>query len=275
MKELERLKEHILREYPRLTKESTFSFKCHKGVPCFNECCRDVNIFLTPYDIVRLRRNLKISSTEFLRKYTASPFDKNLKYPILQLLMGDDEKKKCPFVEAAGCSVYPNRPWACRIYPLGLASPGDEPRQPAEPFFFLLREDICKGFLENRTWTVAEWLKDQGIDEYDRMGEYFKDVTTHKFFREGGQLTPQKIEMFFLASYDIDRFRDFLFESSFFDRFDYDAAAQNRLKTDDLELLRFGADWLKFALFGEKTMSIKSDAIESQKKKMSEKKSVR
>ena len=60
MKEIEKLKETILKDYPRLTRDSEFSFACHPGVPCFNACCGDVNIFLTPYDIIRLKQKLGI-----------------------------------------------------------------------------------------------------------------------------------------------------------------------------------------------------------------------
>jgi hypothetical protein len=92
-REIERLKETILKEYPRLTEESEFCFKCHKDVPCFNACCRDVNIFLTPYDVIRLRKRLGITSGEFLSKYTLSPFDENISYPVLLLKMEDNEEK--------------------------------------------------------------------------------------------------------------------------------------------------------------------------------------
>jgi Fe-S-cluster containining protein len=123
MREIERLKEEILKDYERLNEKSEFRFACHPGVPCFNDCCGDVNIFLTPYDIIRLKNNLGIPSGEFLSEYTVSPFDKNLKYPVILLKMNDDEKKSCPFVGENGCGVYEDRPWACRMYPLGLASP--------------------------------------------------------------------------------------------------------------------------------------------------------
>ena len=93
MKEIERLKKTILEEYPRLSEKSKFCFKCHPGVPCFNDCCGDVNIFLTPYDILRLRKNLGITTEEFLKKYTISPFDKNLKYPVVMLKMEENEKR--------------------------------------------------------------------------------------------------------------------------------------------------------------------------------------
>ena len=78
MREIDNLKKEILKEYPRLDEQSSFSFACHKGVPCFNECCGDVNIFLTPYDILRLKNNLNMSSEKFLAEHTIIPFDKNL-----------------------------------------------------------------------------------------------------------------------------------------------------------------------------------------------------
>ena len=83
MRDVEQFKEEILKDYPRMTEESSFSFSCHPGVPCFNHCCHDVNIFLTPYDIVRLKNNLGLTSEQFLARYTISPFDKNLKYPVI------------------------------------------------------------------------------------------------------------------------------------------------------------------------------------------------
>jgi uncharacterized protein len=38
------------------TWDDQFKFSCHKGLACHNTCCRDVNIFLTPYDVLRMRR---------------------------------------------------------------------------------------------------------------------------------------------------------------------------------------------------------------------------
>ena len=60
MRDIEKFKEEILKEYPRLSEDSSFTFACHPGVPCFNDCCGDVNIFLTPYDILRLKQALNM-----------------------------------------------------------------------------------------------------------------------------------------------------------------------------------------------------------------------
>jgi Fe-S-cluster containining protein len=279
MREIEKLKEQILKEYPRLTEDSSFSFRCHAGVPCFNECCGDVNIFLTPYDIIRLKNNLGISSTDFLKKYTLTPFDKDLKYPVILLQMGSDEKKKCPFVGEEGCRVYPDRPWSCRMYPLGLASPGARQEPTAsggapdleeldKEFYFLLEEGICQGFKENKRWTISEWLRDQGINDYVEIGRYFKELTTHKFFREGGTLTPEKVEMFFVACYDIDRFRRFVFDSSLLNKFEVDNETIKTIKTDDVAMLKFAYRWLRFALFNEPTMKIKEPVLDDKKKEL-------
>lgn len=267
MKEIEKFKETVLKEYPRLTENDSFTFACHPGVPCFNNCCHDVNIFLTPYDIIRLKQALGIRSEELLSKYTISPFDKDLRYPVVMLKMTEDEAKKCPFVRTEGCSVYGDRPWACRMYPLGMASPKEAENADSE-FYFLLKESVCKGFGETTRQTVSDWLKHQGIDEYNEMGREFKELTLHDYFKEGEPLTPQKIEMFFMACYNLDGFRDFLFGSSFFDKFEVDDATQERLRSDDLELLGFGYRWLRFALFGEKTLTIRSDVLAARKKEL-------
>jgi Fe-S-cluster containining protein len=272
MREIERFKEEILKEYPRMSRDDSFTFACHSAVSCYNDCCGDVNIFLTPYDIIRLKNSLGITSGQFLSDYTISPFDQNLKYPIVLLKMNEDEKKRCPFVSKEGCKVYNDRPWSCRMYPLGHASPKEDSESLNSEFYFLLRESVCKGFEEGRKWTVSEWLMDQGIVDYDEMGKHFKDLTLHKFFMGEGKLTPDKIEMFFMVCYDIDKFREFLFGSTFFDKFQVDTEVREKIQLDDVELLKFGYDWLRFALFAEKTMIVKSDILRSKEKELKSKK---
>jgi Fe-S-cluster containining protein len=272
MREIERLKEEILKDYPKMTKDSEFSFACHPGVPCFNACCADVNIFLTPYDILRLKNHLGMTSEEFLSKHTVSPFDKNSTYPVILLAMNDDEKKTCPFVGEGGCTVYEDRPWACRMYPLGMGSQRDAGDGSESDFYFMLKEDVCKGHNESHKQTVADWLENQGINEYDKMGYYFKELTLHEFFQKPENLTSQKIEMFFTACYNLDKFREFVFESTFLEKFDVDDETKKKIKEDDAELLKFGYFWLRFALFGEKTINVKEDVLEAKQKQLDSKK---
>ncbi|MCL5268912.1 MAG: YkgJ family cysteine cluster protein [Bacteroidetes bacterium] len=258
MKELENLKEAVLKEYPRMKKDSRFKFNCHKGVSCFNKCCTDVNIFLTPYDVIRLKNNLKISSQEFLDRYTFLPIDESQNHPVVMLKMNADETKSCLFVSAEGCSVYGDRPWSCRMFPLGVASPKDSVENDGGEFYFMIEEPVCKGYAEDKHQTVGEWTKDQGVERYSEMGEMFKEISLHDFFKEKKQLTPAKLEMFYTVCYNIDKFREFVFESTFLNRFDVEEEIVNEIRTDDEELLKFGFNWLKYCLYGEKTMRVKS-----------------
>ncbi|MDA3843417.1 MAG: YkgJ family cysteine cluster protein [Candidatus Kapabacteria bacterium] len=247
--------EKILTEYPRMEKTDKFKFACHPGVSCFNQCCNDVNIFLTPYDIIRVKNRLGITSGEFLEKYTLLPIEENLKHPIIMLRM-DEETKNCPFVGKEGCTVYEDRPWSCRMFPVGVASPKEVENNDDKEFFFLLKEDVCKGFDGGNEWTVEEWMKNQGVDEYVELGDMFKDVSLHEYFTGTKGVEPVKLEMFYMACYDLDKFRTFVFGSTFLKRFKVDAERIEKIKKDDTELLKFGFDFIRFSLFGEKTLQL-------------------
>lgn len=268
MKELENLKETVLKEYPRMNRESAFRFSCHKNISCFNKCCTDVNIFLTPYDIIRLKNRLGISSQEFLDKFTILPIDENQNHPVVMLKMKDDAEKSCPFVGSEGCTVYKDRPWSCRMFPLGVASPKVNGKDEAEDFYFLIEEPVCQGYREQKEQSVSEWMESQDVEDYSRMGNLFKEISLHDYFKEKKQLTPAKLEMFYTVCYNIDKFREFVFESTFLDRFDVEEETVGEIKKDDEELLKFGFDWLRFALFGEKTMRVKpASSTDSGKQK--------
>ena len=262
------LEEKILADYPRLGPDDTFKFACQPGISCFNRCCGDVNIFLSPYDVLRMKKRLGMTSSEFLEQYTLMPVHKDMKTPVVMLRMNDDEAKTCPFLTDAGCGVYSDRPWPCRMYPLGLAAQKDTPDGwQGERFYFLLSEEVCKGFDEPRQWTVRQWMEDQGIEEYDRWGEQFKELTLHKFF-EGGTLSPEKMHMFFTACYDQDAFREFVFDSTLLARFDVDEDFVEEMRYDDEALLRFAFLWLRFSLFGEDTVRPRAEVVEAFKGKL-------
>ena len=254
--------ESIIRDYPRLTLDDRFCFQCDQTMQCFTHCCHDVTIVLTPYDVLRMKHALRMKSSEFLETYTLSPFAKDQKIPAIILKM-DRETKKCPFVAEEGCSIYANRPWACRMYPLGLAEP-DNPTPKERSFHFLLREDLCLGHDTQRTVKVSEWIQEQGIEEYDAMGTPFKELMLHPFWNGEGFLAPEQIDMYYMACYDLDRFRRFLFQTRFFELFDVDGDRIEAIRKDDLELLDFAMQWLKFSLFHEKCMKIKRSVLESK-----------
>jgi Fe-S-cluster containining protein len=261
------LEEKILSEAPRLTEKSRFRFACHPGVGCFNACCADVNIVLTPYDVLRLRKRLGLGSQEFLAEYTILPFQKEQRLPVPLLRMKGDENRSCPLVGPKGCTVYSDRPWPCRTYPVGVASSHTE-SHPGQQFYFLLSEDHCMGHAEGREWTIKEWLDDQGVGPYDEFGELLKEITLHPRLQAGHVLEPKQLELYFMATYELDRFRRFIFESRFLETYEVDPDVVAELRTDDEELLRFGLKWLRFALFGDPTAKIKAEVLEAKREKL-------
>jgi hypothetical protein len=131
-----------------------------------------------------------------------------------------------------------------------------------------MKEDVCKGFNEKTEQSITQWLGDQGIAAYDELGRLYKEITLHDYFGKGGELSPEKMEMFHLVCYNIDKFRSFILESSFLNKFDVDPTVVEKIKTDDVALFRFGCTWLKFSLFGEKTMKIKDDVRAARETEM-------
>ena len=252
----ERLKEEILNDYPRLGPQEKIKFRCHRDLSCFNKCCRDVNIFLTPYDVLRMKNHLGLKADEFLEKYTMMPVQKDMKTPVVMLRMNDDEQKECPFLTKEGCGIYDNRPWPCRMFPVGEASPKDVATQ-GQPFYFLLQDEMCKGLDEERELTILEWLDEQGIAEYNEMGELFKEVTLHDRLLQGKALEPKQIEMYYMALYDQDKFKRFLFDSTVLRRFELEDGLVEKLQESEIERLKFAHRWLRFCLFNEPTMTMK------------------
>jgi hypothetical protein len=74
------------------------------------------------------------------------------------------------------------------------------------------------------------------------------------------QLTEKTKQMFFLASYNIDKFREFVFESSFLERYAIEESVLGRIKDDEIALLKFGLKWLKWLLFKEGDFKLRADA---------------
>ncbi len=270
----EQLQEKILEEYQRMGPDDAFEFSCRPGISCFNNCCGDVNIFLSPYDVLRLKRRLGITSGEFLDKYALMPVHKEMKTPVVMLRMNDDDAKSCPLLTDEGCGVYSDRPWPCRMYPLGMAAQKDTPDGwRGDRFYFLLQEKGCHGFEEQpRKWTVREWLDDQGVEQQEEWGDQWKQLTLHKFFEDGGILSPPRMQMMFTACYDLDKFREFVFGSTLLQRFELDEDYVEEIRYNDEALLGFAYQWLRFSLFGEQTMKARPEVVEAFKGKLDKKK---
>ena len=140
-----------------LAADARFRFACHPGVTCFNRCCHDLALPLTPYDVMILCRHLGMDGENFLERYATVRTFPETGFPLPFLNMDEVENLPCPFVGPQGCTVYPARPAACRSYPLGrgtrLGRSGVEERH------FLVREAHCRGFENGEEWTPPRHVR--------------------------------------------------------------------------------------------------------------------
>lgn len=247
----------------RLGPQSEFQFRCHKGVKCFTRCCRDINIALTPYDIILLKNRLQLDSEDFLAMYTVPRLLEKTDLPMVTLRMMDDDQKSCPFVTEKGCIVYTDRPTTCRYYPLGVASLSHKEDVDGKDFYFFINEPHCQGFEEDRRWTIREWRKDQGVDIHDEINAGWADLVVRKrSFPPNLKLVEESKKMFFLASYNIDTFKKFVFESTFLSRYEVDPQTVETIRNDEVALLRFGLRWIRSVLFKDGEFQAKqSDSL--------------
>ena len=159
----------------QLDETHVFNFRCYKGIDCFNACCRSIDIMLTPYDILRLKQHLGMSSSEFLREYTV-PFEFGNNSIAGVKLMTKEGSMECKFVTDEGCSVYEDRPTACRYYPIGLLSLRRADENFDRASYALVQEDHCHGHREDRPVSIADYRKEQGLEEYDEQGRSWRQL---------------------------------------------------------------------------------------------------
>lgn len=241
------------REKEDEARSRTIRFQCRPGLACFNTCCEDVNIFLSPYDILRIKNCLKIPSFSFLEQHTRTLLPGPGKIPIIQLKMREEDNR-CSFVTQDGCSIYEDRPWACRMYPL------DKSEETGE-YDFIVDADRCLGQKEPKEWVIQEWFLDQRLSPYEVMDERFKIVTQYPRLGEAGIDHPQVQKMFRMASYDLDTFRRFVFETKFLEMFDLEENIVETVKNDDVALLDLALRWVRFGLVCGDTLPIKEELM--------------
>lgn len=252
----------LIHNTPRLGPDDRFTFHCDPTLDCFGHCCQDVSILLTPYDVLRMKKALGINSSDFMEQYTSIAYSAEKRVPVVFLKMKEDDKK-CQFVSEKGCGVYANRPWACRMYPLGMAERATS-QAAVERFYFVLKEELCHGHAKGGDCAVREFIDSQGVEPYDAMQLPFRRLLAVAAEQKEA-LTNEQCAMYYMALYDLDRFRRFVFETRFLNLFDIDEARVHAIRTDDEELLELAVEWLAFSLFQQKSMRMNNSAAQQQR----------
>lgn len=231
-----------------LTPDETFRFSCHPGVACFTDCCRQLDLALTPYDVLRLSRHLGLASSAFLDRYALIEQEEDNTFPLIFLGMVDDGQASCPFVTASGCSVYADRPGACRTYPLGRGA-FTTPDGGRHEMHVLLTEPHCQGFSQGEPQDIAAWQKDQDLAAYNAINDELLAILQHPRLKGGHQPAPREIDIF-LSLYTLDTFRQQLLDSTLTLPIPITDSERQELATEDLALLRLGIRWLDHVLSG-------------------------
>ncbi len=236
----------------RLGPTDSFRFRCHPALACFNRCCRNLNLFLYPYDVLRLSRGLEMDTDVFLERHVDVVMRAGNHFPDVLLRMRDNAEKTCPFLTGSGCRVYADRPDTCRSFPVErgvLMGPDGKVRETINLF---RPPPFCLGRNETVQWRVSSWIRDQDAEEHYRMTVAWADVK-QRFAQNPwgpeGAVGP-RAKMAFMATYNMDRFRSFVFDSSFLTRHRIAPELLARMRTDDTALLSLGFDWVNLFLWG-------------------------
>ena len=133
-----------------------FGFACSR---C-SHCCHDKLIQMNPYEIARLAANRGVGTAEFRVRWTQDGEG---------LHLARTEDGACVFLGPQGCSVHPDRPLVCRLYPLGrqiTASGGER--------FVLTTPHPLSGGTFHTRGTIADFLAAQDVDTFIQAADdYF------------------------------------------------------------------------------------------------------
>ena len=248
-----------------LESDAPLQFRCHKEIACFNACCRNIDISLTPYDILRLKTRLGMTSGDFLSRYTI-PYELEKEGLVGVKLKPVDEGTACRFMADEGCQVYSDRPTACRYYPVALLSLRRQDEYTDRNAYAVVQEPHCQGHQEPRPLTIDEYRQEQGVADYDELGRGWRQLVLKKKSSGPtvGKATKRSLQLFFMVCYDLDRFRQFIDSSGFQEVYEISAEQLATIRNDEVQLMLFGFQLLRQVLFNELTIPIRSDALEQR-----------
>lgn len=246
-------------------------FQCRKGIACWNACCSNIDIALTPVDIVRLKQRLALSSSEFLTQYTV-PYEMEKDGIAGVKLRPVEGGTACRFMTEAGCAVYEDRPTACRYYPVALLSMRRQDESIDRQSYAIVREDHCLGHREPRTQTIDDYRTGQGLPEVDELARGWRQLILKKKSSGPtiGKPSKRSLELFFMTCYDIDRFRSFVASDSFATIYDLPPDELREMLIDDAPLMQFGFRFLRQVLFGEMSIPLRADSVEKRRTRVAE-----
>lgn len=184
---------------------STFRFECHRDLNCFGMCC-STEITLTPYDLARMRRHLRIDTAAFLATYCKTYIDRRTGFPFVILKSREDGR--CIFLEKDGCGLYESRPSCCRNYPLVRVIDEDwKTGKRVVTYHLQQKAHYCEGFGRGPDWAIEDYCEMNGLGPYEKANDLFLDIP-FTFSSLPNHLKQDKDvqSMVFEAMFNFDRF---------------------------------------------------------------------
>ena len=135
-----------------------------------SRCCQHKVIQVNPYEVARLARLKAMTTAEFRAAYTEDGMG--------AILKRTEDSDTCVFLKEKGCSVHPDRPLVCRLYPLGrvVSADGTERWRHATP------HPQSEG-VYSKAGTIGDFIEAQGALPFMRAADAYA-----QWVREAGAL---------------------------------------------------------------------------------------
>ena len=153
------MSEEMFRELESMTigLDDTFKFHCDQCGKC---CTHREDIILSPMDIFKMAKELKISTVDFYHEYCVFNIGEHTRMPIVRLA-SEGKDTHCVLLKNHRCSVHKVKPAVCAMFPLGRYMSFEKDDYNAESIDtskvkYLLQPPECGD--ESETHTVREWL---------------------------------------------------------------------------------------------------------------------
>lgn len=129
-------------------RQERFGYVCRRCL----RCCHDKKIQINPYEVARLARNRGVTTTEFRARWTVDGHG---------TVLSQADGGACVFLGPEGCTVHPDRPLVCRLYPLGRHVSVD-----GEERFTRAKTHPQSDGVFTDAGTIGDYLKEQGAGPF-------------------------------------------------------------------------------------------------------------
>ena len=146
--------------------DDTFKFHCDQCGKC---CTHREDIILSPMDIFKMAKELKMTPVEFYHEYCVFNIGEHTRMPIVRLA-SEGKDTHCVLLKNHRCTVHKVKPAVCAMFPLGRYMSFEKDDYNAESIDtskvkYLLQPLECGD--ESETHTVREWLNGFDINLED------------------------------------------------------------------------------------------------------------